>query len=233
VTAKKDFYGKTAVIVGYEIEDSSDENHYLAFGLDEELPKGLEAPEYVSRVREHGGLGIIAHPDEIRNAIPQYPSYPWKAWGVDGFDGIEIWNHMSAWMELLKKKNVIKMIFTPRRGLRGPTDKSLKSGMSFYQLRNVLVLVRRTFHAHAFRKGPIKLIIFPYKVQFRSIRTHLLLDEDLSRDIISPRAKFYRQLRGADIRFKLSLGDASGFKFQVHSNDKIIFIGRRNNLIRK
>jgi hypothetical protein len=28
------FYGKTAVIIGYEIEDENDENHYLAFGLE-------------------------------------------------------------------------------------------------------------------------------------------------------------------------------------------------------
>ena len=56
------FHGKVAVIIGYEIEDARNENHYLAFGLDEELPAGLAAREYVSAVREKGGLGVIAHP---------------------------------------------------------------------------------------------------------------------------------------------------------------------------
>ncbi len=42
--------------------------------------------------------------------FPNIPSYPWTAWEAEGYDAIEIWNHMSAWMELLKRINVLKMI---------------------------------------------------------------------------------------------------------------------------
>ena len=37
------FYGDTAVLIGYEINDPDDKNHYLAFGLNEILPPGIKA----------------------------------------------------------------------------------------------------------------------------------------------------------------------------------------------
>ncbi|MFN2128344.1 MAG: PHP domain-containing protein, partial [Anaerolineales bacterium] len=60
------WYGPVLTIIGYEINDIDDANHYLAFGLQEEVDKNLPAPEYVRRVGKDGGFGIIAHPDEKR-----------------------------------------------------------------------------------------------------------------------------------------------------------------------
>ena len=78
------FYDNTAVLIGYEINDSDDKNHYLAFGLDEVLPADLKPSEYVAEVNRLCGLGIIAHPDEVRTKLTKYPSYPWTYWDVDG-----------------------------------------------------------------------------------------------------------------------------------------------------
>jgi hypothetical protein len=220
------FYGRTAAIIGYEIEDPRDENHYLAFGLDKELPAGLPASEYVRRVRELGGLGIIAHPDEIRNAIPKYPSYPWNAWDVDQFDGIEIWNHMSAWMELLKRVNMLKMLFTPRRGLRGPTSRVLEKWDDLAQSRNVAGIGSADVHAHAYRKGPIKVTIFPYKVQFRSIRTHLLIPEPFSEDFDAAKCQVLEAIRLCRVFVSnFRWGDARGFQFFAVAGDKTYLPG--------
>jgi hypothetical protein len=220
------FHNKIAVIIGYEIEDKNDENHYLAFGIDRELPAKIPAPDYVSQVHQQGGLGIIAHPDEIRAAIHQYPAYPWNAWDAAGFDAIEIWNHMSAWLENLKKFNVIKMIFHPRRDLRGPTSRVLKKWDELSEIKKVAGIGSADVHAHVYRRGPIRLTIFPYKVQFRSIRTHLLLNEPLSSDIGRAKLQILDTIRSCRVFVSnYRWGDARGFKFYVQCLNKIAIIG--------
>jgi hypothetical protein len=220
------YHGKVAVIIGYEIEDAKNENHYLAFGLQKELKSDLSAREYVAGVKAAGGLGIIAHPDEIRNSIPEYPSYPWTAWDAEGYDAIEIWNHMSAWMELLKRINVLKMIVTPRRGLRGPTSRILKKWDEIAEKRDIAGIGSADVHAHAYRKGPIKVTIFPYKVQFRSIRTHLLLDKPLSRDIAGAKAQILEAIRSCRVFVSnYRWGDARGFNACIKGADRVFHVG--------
>jgi len=223
---KQRYFGKTAVIIGYEIEDEKDENHYLAFGLQEVLPKDLSSSEYVAKVRENGGLGIIAHPDEIRNALPQYPSYPWTDKEAAGYDAIEIWNHMSAWMENLKRINMLKMAISPRRSLRGPTDRALSLWDEAAKDRPVAGIGSADVHAHLYRRGPIRLTIFPYKVQFRSIRTHLLLDKPLSKDILAARDQIFDAIRKCRVFVSnFRWGDAAGFRFYAANSDAVFGMG--------
>ncbi len=220
------YHGKTAVIIGYEIEDSLNRNHFLAFGLDKELPSNLEAKEYVAGVKAAGGLGIIAHPDEIRKALPRYPSYPWTDWDADGFDGIEIWNQMSSWMELLKRKNMFRLLFSPRRSLVGPTSRVLQKWDELSVHRQVAGIGSADVHAHALRKGPIRLIIFPYKVQLRSIRTHLFLESPLSNDINRAKEQIFaaiRKCRAFVSHFRW--GDARGFRFYIRGGEKRFQMG--------
>jgi hypothetical protein len=220
------FHGRTAVIIGYEIEDANDENHYLAFGLGDVLPRDLKASQYVEEVRKAGGLGIIAHPDEIRDAFVRYPSYPWNAWDSNSFDGLEIWNHMSAWMESLKPINMLKMAIMPRRSLRGPTDRVLKKWDEIAKSRPVAGVGSADVHAHLYRKGPIRLTIFPYKVQFRSIRTHLLLENPLSENIIEARDQIFDAIRKCRVFVSnFRWGDARGFDFHAQSDDEAYHIG--------
>ena len=220
------YHGKIAVLIGYEIEDPNDENHYLAFGLQDTVKRGARAAEYVEEVRKAEGLGIIAHPDEIRNAFPQYPSFPWNAWELDGYDGLEIWNHISAWMESLKPINMLKMAIMPRRSLRGPTARVLKKWDEIAKSRPVAGIGSSDVHAHLYRKGPIRLTIFPYKVQFRSIRTHLLLDEPLSHDIIIARNQIFDAIRKCRVFISnYRWGDAGGFEFYAESDGRIYRIG--------
>ncbi len=220
------FYGKTAVLIGYEIQDVNDENHYLAFGLDKTLDKGIDPSEYVSKVLEAGGLGIIAHPDEVRDALPKYPCFPWTRWDIDGYDGLEIWNHMSAWMESLKRINMLKMAIMPRRSLRGPTDRVLKKWDEIVKSRPVAGIGSTDVHAHIYRKGLIRLTIFPYKVQFRAIRTHLLLDQPLKKNIISAKEQIFNAIRKCRIFVSnFRWGDARGFQFFARRKNRIYRIG--------
>jgi len=220
------YHGKVAVIIGYEIEDDKDENHFLAFGLDETLDPKMTPDEYVKAVDDAGGLGIIAHPDEIRDAIPKYPSYPWNRWDIEQFHGLEIWNHMSAWMEKLRRINMLKMAIMPRRSLRGPTDRVLEKWDELSKQRPVAGIGSADVHAHAYRKGFIRLTIFPYKVQFKSIRTHLLLDKPLSKDIIEARGQIFEAVRNCRIFVSnFRWGDARGFNFFARDNGDQYLIG--------
>jgi hypothetical protein len=220
------YHGKIAVLIGYEIEDPNNENHYLAFGLPDTVRTGADAAEYVAEVRRAEGLGIIAHPDEIRNAFPQYPSYPWNAWGLEEYDGLEIWNHMSAWMESLKPINMLKMAIMPRRSLRGPTARVRRKWDEIARSRPIAGIGSADVHAHLYRKGPLRLTIFPYKVQFRSIRTHLLLNEPLSPDIEKARSQIFDAIRACRVFVSnYRWGDARGFEFYAKSRGRIHRIG--------
>ncbi|MCD6162289.1 MAG: histidinol-phosphatase [candidate division Zixibacteria bacterium] len=208
------FYGNTAVIIGYEINDPDDKNHYLAFGLNEVLPSNLQAEQYVPLVKQNGGLGIIAHPDEVRTELSKYPGYPWTKWQVDGYDGIEIWNHMSQWMELLNRWNMIKQAFMPRRALKAPTDMILKIWDEVNLKRKVLGVGSIDVHAYPYRLGPLRITVFPYKVQFKAIRTHILLPKSVSSDFKAYKLEIYNALRNCRAFISnYRWGDAQSFKF--------------------
>jgi len=226
IEGKEGYYGNTLVLVGYEHNDTDDCNHYLIFGSREVLPKDLKPADYVSLARQQGALGIIAHPDEVRPRLGKYPSYPWLAWEADGFDGVEIWNQMSEWMENLKPYNKIKMVFSPRRFMRSPTGRILQKWDDLNKTKKIAGLGAIDVHGFPYRVGPIRITIFPYKVQFKSLRTHLLLSEPLSKDVATASKQIYDAIR--DCRAFVSnyrWGDASGFKFQATRGDTIVLSG--------
>lgn len=180
------------IIIGYEVNDMKNKNHYLAFGIDEvigsyqELGNGelgckLPAKEYVKRIKERGGIGFLAHPDEERHFSPQHPSYPWIE-ETDDYTGIEIWNHMSEWVEGMNENNKLERLIHPLKSITAPSEKTLKRWDDSAVKRHVTGI--GGVDAHAFKQniiGLIELEIFAYKVLFKSIRTHVVLDKPLSK----------------------------------------------------
>ncbi|HEX2896734.1 MAG TPA: PHP domain-containing protein, partial [candidate division Zixibacteria bacterium] len=106
---KEEFYGKTLVIIGYEHNDPQDKNHYLIFQSPRVYDEKFSVKQYVSAAAQDSAIGIMAHPDEIRDRLVEYPPYPWTDWSVEGFTGIELWNQMSEWMEKLTRFNKLLM----------------------------------------------------------------------------------------------------------------------------
>jgi len=219
------WHGNTFVLIGYEIHDQRNQNHFLAFNVDEVLPGELSAQEYVPAVRKLGGLGIIAHPDETRET-PKFPPYPWTAWEVEGFDGIEIWNQMSEWMEGIAYANRFRLFTSPRRFLTGPTPKTLKIWDECNKQRKVCGICGVDAHAHPFRLGPFKLVIFPYKVQFQSLRLHLLLKESLSSDNLLAKKQVIDSIRECHAFISnYRQGDARGFSFSAQNQNQSAGMG--------
>lgn len=217
------WHGPVFVAIGYEINDVNDANHYLAFGLKEEVPRFLTAPEYVAAVNKAGGFGFIAHPDEQRHIMPEHPSYPWTAWECDDFQGMEIWNQMSEWMEGLHPWNQLWRYLNPRKSVSAPNPKTMERWDRLNRRRKVVGIggVDAHAHKHSIFGGLFKLTIFRYKVLFKSVRTHLLLDGhfEVGSDPETARRLIYDSLReGRAFISNYVIGDARGFRFQAENN---------------
>ncbi len=223
------WYNGVLISTGYEINDADDLNHYLTFGLDRELPQNLKPAEYVKEVDKQGGFGIIAHPDEKRSAIKEFPPYPWTVWDSDKFHGIEVWNQMSEWMEGLTHFNKYWRILHPRRSILGPMPETLEKWDIVNQRRKVLGIGGVDAHGHKYKLwGLFQITVFRYKVLFKTIRIHILTDKafagegDHEMDI----QNLYQSLR--DCRCFISnyyCGDAKGFRFQAENKREKVEIG--------
>ena len=210
------WYGKVLVGIGCELNDKEDRNHYLAFNIEKPVNHKVPAGEYVCNVREQGGFGVVAHPDESRAHIQAYPPYPWTLWDSDCFDGIEIWNQMSEWMEGLTHFNKFWRAMHPRRSIVAPKKETLARWDAGNMKRRITGIGGVDAHGHVHRMlGMFSVRIFRYKISFRTIRTHILTEEELPKnDYRKALQLVFGAIREARCFVSNSyLGDASAFRF--------------------
>ncbi len=221
------FYGKTLVVIGYEHNDAADKNHYLIFGAPRVYPAQMTAREYVTAAAADRALGIIAHPDENRSRMGRYPPYPWTEWKVRGFQGLELWNQMSEWMEKLTPLNHISMALSPRKSMVGPTARILKIWDELNMNGSYVGLASVDAHAFPIKLGPFTVRIFPYKVHFKTLRTHILLTEPLADVFEIAREQLYNAFRDGRVFFSnMRWGNADSFEFYAtNSNNEVSVSG--------
>ena len=230
------WYDKTLLLVGCEINDKLNENHYLAFGIKEAFSTRLPAKEYVKRVKEEGGIGFLAHPHEKRKHMVEHPPYPWTDWDISDFTGIEIWNHMSEWMENLTEQNKYQSFIHPLKSIIAPPKETLLIWDKLNLTRKVVGIGGVDAHAHKYNVlGFVEVEVFPYKVLFKSIRTHLLIDEDLprkndERSLNSIKRIIYDSLASGNSFFANDyLADSKGFRFYAEAGKKKYQMGETIN----
>ncbi|MCX6171056.1 MAG: CehA/McbA family metallohydrolase [Ignavibacteriales bacterium] len=226
------WYGKTLLLVGCEINDKENKNHYLAFGINEAYSTRISAKEYVSKVKEAGGIGFIAHPNEKRSSMKEHPAYPWTEWSSEDFTGIEIWNHMSEWMEGLTEQNKYNYFLHPLKSISAPPSDTLEIWDKLNLKRKVVGIGGVDAHAHKVNVfGFVEMEVFPYKVLFKSIRTHILLKEEveISTDSVlinSAKKQIYKALEEGRCFVSNSYhGDAKGFRFTAEEGENIYQMG--------
>lgn len=219
--------GSVLVLVGYEANDAKDNNHYLVYGTDTVTPENATAAQYVAHTQQQGGVGFIAHPDEQRTVATGYRGYPWTDWSVTGFEGVEIWNQMSEWVEQLTPWNKFIKLLSPRKAIIAPRKKTLARWDKLNIQRKVIGLGGTDVHAFTYRFGPFRIRVFPYKVYFKTIRTHILLTEPLERDNVEEARKaVYGALRKGTMFFtNYRRGDATGFRCYAQSSAGIANMG--------
>jgi hypothetical protein len=221
------WYNNTLLLVGCEINDKLNENHYLAFGINEAFSTRLSAKEYVKRVKEAGGIGFLAHPHEKRKHMVEHPPYPWTEWELTDFTGIEIWNHMSEWMENLTDQNKYQSFIHPLKSVTAPPEETLLVWDKLNLTRKVVGIGGVDAHAHKYNVlGFVEVEVFPYKVLFKSIRTHLLVEEELPRKDDEKSLNKIKQIiysalaSGNSFVANDYLADSKGFRFYAEAGKK-------------
>jgi len=223
------WYGNTLLLVGCEINDKENKNHYLALNVRDTYSTRMSAFEYVKKVREDGGIGFIAHPHEKRTHMKEHPPYPWVEWSTNDFTGIEIWNHMSEWMENLTEQNKYQSFLHPLKSIIAPPGETLAKWDELNLSRKVIGIGGIDAHAHKYNLlGFLEVEIFPYKVLFKSIRTHILTDVELIPGTPLNEAKniIYSALKNGNCFVANDYhSDSRGFRFFADCGHKIYQMG--------
>ena len=226
------WYGSTLLLVGCEINDKENKNHLLALGINETISTRLPAKEYVKIVKDSGGLGFLAHPHENRNSMENHPPYPWTEWDTEDFTGIEIWNHMSEWMEGLTEQNKYNYFIHPLKSIFSPSKETLEVWDKLSLKRRVVGIGGVDAHAHKVNLlGFFEVEVFPYKVLFKSIRTHILTDVKLEQsddlgEFQKTKQIVYKSLESGRCFISNSYhGDAAGFRFFAEDGSKVYQMG--------
>lgn len=224
------WFGNCLLLVGCEINDKMNKNHYLALNINETISTRLPAIEYVKKVKDLGGIGFLAHPHEKRSSMEEHPPYPWNEWKSEDFTGIEIWNHMSEWMEGLTEENKYNYFVHPLKSIVAPPQETLKVWDELNQKRKVVGIGGIDAHAHKINLlGFFEVEVFPYKVLFKSIRTHVLTEEKISSEstnLLDSKKQIYAALEdGRCFTANYYHGDAKGFRFFAEADNQIFQMG--------
>ncbi len=214
------YHDKTWVLAGAELGHEDHPNHYLAYGLSE-LPDQSDPVAMVEDVQKLGGFGAIAHPHEKRSAFASMPPYPWTAWDAP-FDGIEIWNQLSQWVEGLTPTNRFHRFLHPLKSLTRPEPETLAIWDIMNRQRPVVGYVGVDAHSlkYPLLGGLFHVKVFHYKVQFRSLLTHLLLDQPLEQASFELASKqiLAALQKGRHFGANHRVGNARGFRFYARVN---------------
>lgn len=175
------WHGGVLVVVGYEHSDPRDENHLLVFGLEEPLDPTLDAPQYVRRAVEAGGVVFVAHPVEQRRPRGSVRPYPWTAPLDLPFQGMEVWNFMSLWVERLTPGWELFHYLWPREGER-PDPKTLCLWDRCAATRPVAGVAGLDSHALRVRYAGLGVTVFPHRRLFKGPLTVVEVDGITGRD---------------------------------------------------
>jgi len=97
-------------VVVRAVEISAAEGHVLAYGISETIPKGLSAAETVERIRDAGGVAVLAHPVRFPSGMGLEVADKVK------FDAIEVINGASSRSSNRKARMLAERLSVPGTG---------------------------------------------------------------------------------------------------------------------
>jgi len=133
----------------------------------------------------------------------------------------------------LTKRNQFWRMIHPLRSIRFPVWETLERWDQFNKKRRVVGLGGIDVHAFPYKLlGFIPMEIYPYKVQFRSIRTHILTQKSLRNEKNNSFKKAEKSVfeaisQGRCFISNFRVGDARGFRFWAESKTDQFPMGSR------
>jgi len=183
LNGEEGWYNGVAVLIGSEISPD-DSDHYLAFNIAENVSPEQAPQDYINRVKKLGGIGFIAHPDERKDRKSGYKPLRWTDWNVKGFNGIEIWNHLSDWVDGYDSQKPLKHFLLREHGLTGPTEAVMKWWDELNNNSKTIVPAIGGVDVHCLHQKyfgiPVK--VFPYLSSLKTVTNFLFLENKLSDD---------------------------------------------------
>jgi len=185
-------HGDVSVLVGTEV--SPKEGHYLAFGVDREIPHtGRSALQIAGAVRDAGGVGFAAHPFSsgghmlVRGVARRIVlPHGWPALDDPrGCDGIELWSLTTDAAEMWRTPpEAVRWLRDPERAIAaGPPSHHLRRWDEVSARRRVPAVGGLDGHQPGIRVGGRVRSPLPHRRTFDLLRTHLLCERALTGDV--------------------------------------------------
>jgi hypothetical protein len=213
------WYDDVLLLVGTEVSPRR-RNHYLAFGLDEEIDHdGLDGAGICRAVQAAGGFGFAAHP--FSQGSPRFKraaGMPFEALACEALHGIELWSFANDTGESVASiPELVRFLAAPARMLDHPPERNLHAWDELCRERRVVAIGGLDAHQYGKRVGPVvPLRVMAYHRSFRFIRTHVLCDERPTRDLEHDREQVYAALRAGRCYIAVdAVAPARGFRFEA------------------
>lgn len=173
-------------------------------------------------------MSFIAHPYDPELKAFGEDDYSWVDWDVRGYTGIELWNGFSELKSVMHSLlDGLFYAYFPQFMARGPLPATLKKWDDLTATGQKVVAVGGS-DAHALKKslGPLRRTIFPYSYHFRTVNTHLLVENELSGDLNADRKMVYNALRKGHAFIGYDLPHSTrGFRFTAQGRDGTVSMG--------
>ncbi len=208
------WYGNVLLLVGEEVSPRR-RNHYLAFGIDEEIDHSeLDGAGICRAVRAAGGFGFAAHPfsEGSKRFKRAGPGMPFDALDCEALGGIELWSFVTDTGESIASvPQMLRFLIAPGRALDGPPERNIRAWDELCRTRRVVAIGGIDAHQFGKRIGPfVPLRIMAYHRSFRHIRTHVLCEGPPDREQVFGALREGRCYIAVD-----SIAPARGFRFEA------------------
>ena len=212
------WHGSVLVLAGCEVSPFR-RNHYLAFGLEEEIDHtGLDAAGVCEAVRAAGGFGFAAHPwsSGSKRFAQRAPGMPFEALDCEALHGLELWSFLNDTLEpLASLGEIARFIARPEQVLHSPPERNLRAWEALCRHRRTVAIGGVDAHQIGIRvAGRVPLRLMSYARSFRFIHTHVLCEELPTGELDHDRDLVYGALReGRCYIANDALAPARGFTF--------------------
>ena len=210
------WHGPVLLLVGEEVSPKG-QDHYLAFGVDEVVPwRDVSAEDICRAVRDMGGFGFAAHPYSSGSKRFKRGGIPFHGLQCEALHGLELWSFATDTGEgLTSIAAMLRFIAMPGRVLDHPPEENVRGWDRLCAERRTVAIGGVDAHQFGIKVGrftPLRLM--SYRRSFRHIRTHVLVEEEMSGDVERDKELVFSALRAGRCYIAVdSVSPARGFRF--------------------